>query len=299
MAKAKKKAAKSAARPTESQAILTGLHNWSGHTRDGNSWEVMRGDCVTSLKALEAERFQCAVTSPPYYWQRDYKVEGQIGLEKDIDGYVNDVVDSMEAVKRVLKKDGVLFLNLGDTYYSAKGLPKGNDKKNKARRFGLRAVDASGLGVPRKTILGLPWRVAISMISKGWILRAPIIWERNNSLPEPTAKDRPWRTYEFVFLFAKHPKYSFSRSKLGASEDIWRIPVRSNKTNNVNHSATFPELLAAKCIECGSNEGDEILDPFAGSGSTLFAALKANRAAFGIDLKPEYCEAMAKQLGNL
>src|SRR5262249_35452979 len=152
----------------------------------------------------------CAVTSPPYFWQRDYKIDGQIGLERTIDGYVNNVVACMKEVKRVLKKDGVLFLNLGDTYYSAKGLPKGDDRKNKARRFGLRAVDTSGLGVPRKTILGLPWRIALAMIADDWVLRAPMIWERHNTLPEPTAKDRPWRTYEFVFLFSKHQKYFFS-----------------------------------------------------------------------------------------
>lgn len=282
----------------EPPASLAGLDSWSGHTKHGRKWEVMRGDCIKSLKLLEAERFQCVVTSPPYYWQRDYKVEGQIGLEKDIDGYVSNVVNCMSEVRRVLKKNGVLFLNLGDTYYSAKGLPKGDDRKNKARRFGLRAVDASGLGVPRKTILGLPWRIALSMIADGWILRSPIIWERHNTLPEPTAKDRPWRTYEFLFLFAKHQKYFFSRENLKGAEDVWRIPIRTNG-KNVEHAATFPQALAEKCILCGSKEGDEILDPFAGSGSTMIASLRANRNAFGVDLKEEYCSAISKQLSLL
>jgi hypothetical protein len=118
------------------------------------------------------------VTSPPYYWQRDYKVVGQIGQEKTIHGFVMNVADIMEEVNRVLKTDGLLFLNMGDTYYSAKGQPKGTDKKSSARRFGLRAVDASGLGVPRKTIIGIPWRVALEMIARGWILRSPIVWTR-------------------------------------------------------------------------------------------------------------------------
>jgi DNA modification methylase len=275
------------------------VHDWAGHkTKEGLGWEIHRGDCVETLKTFDTDRFQCAVTSPPYFWQRDYKVEGQIGLEKDINSYVTKIIECMEEVKRVLKKDGVLFLNLGDTYYSAKGQPKGDDKKNKARRFGLRAVDTTGLGVPRKTILGLPWRIALGMVDRGWVLRAPIIWQRHNALPEPTAKDRPWRTYEFVFLFSKQPKYFFSRDALGGQEDIWRIPVRTNSSNGL-HSAAFPEALAEKCIKCGSNEMDEILDPFAGSGTTIVAAVKAKRRAVGIDLKQEYYDYMVKRLGSL
>jgi DNA modification methylase len=275
-----------------------GLHEWSGHTTGGVRWEVHRGDVSKTLKSMSADRFQCAVTSPPYFWQRDYRVEGQIGLEPKIDDYVSKIVETMEEVKRVLKSDGVLFLNLGDTYYSAKGMPRGADKKSKARRFGLRAVDASGLGVPRKTALGIPWRVALAMIAKGWVLRAPIVWQRLNSIPEPTAKDRPWRTYELVFLFSKSPRYFFSREALGREEDIWRIPINISASKGV-HSAAYPEALVDRCIKCGSREGDEILDPFAGTGTALAAAIRNRRRAVGIDLKDEYCEFMVKQLGAM
>src|SRR5260370_36898803 len=99
----------------------------------------------------------------------------------------------MDGVKRVLRRDCWLLLNLGDTSYSAKGEPKGIDRKNGARRFGLRAVDASGLGVPRKTIIGIPWRVALKMIEREWTLRSPIVWQRESNLPEATAEGRPWR----------------------------------------------------------------------------------------------------------
>jgi DNA modification methylase len=283
--------------PLEPQYPI-GVHDWSGHTQTGLKWEVHRGDSIEMLKTFTADRFQCAVTSPPYFWQRDYKVDGQIGLEKSIDGYVTKIIACMDQVRRVLRKDGVLFLNLGDTYYSAKGMPKGDDKKNKARRFGLRAVDASGLGVPRKTLLGLPWRIALGMIAKGWVLRAPIVWHRHNSIPEPTARDRPWRTYEHVFLFSKSPRYNFLRDALGDEEDVWKIPVRMNSSNGV-HSAGFPEALADKCIRCGSKEGDEVLDPFAGAGTTLVAALKSGRRAVGVDLKQDYCDYMVKRLGAL
>lgn len=275
----------------------TGLHLWSGHTADGIAWEVHRGDAITSLAEFADDRFQCAITSPPYYWQRDYKVEGQIGLEATVQGYVDSIVDTMRALKRTLRSDGVLFLNLGDTYYSAKGMPRGNDRKNKARRFGLRAVDGPGLGMPRKTALGMPWRVALAMIDDGWVLRSPIIWERKNSLPEASSKDRPWRTYENVFMFSKKPRYKFFRDALGDEEDVWRIEKRAASSKGL-HSAAFPEELAAKCVALATEEGDEVLDPFSGTGTTLTAALDQKRPAVGIDLSGEYCQFAAKRLAS-
>ena len=146
-----------------------GLNEWAGDTTAGVHWCVIRGDSRHVLRTFDANRFACVVTSPPYYWQRDYHVDHQIGLETSISGYVTAIADTMEEVRRVLSRQGVLFLNLADTYYSAKGQPKGRDRKNRARRFGLRAVDASGLGVPRKTLIGIPWRVSLAMIDKGWI----------------------------------------------------------------------------------------------------------------------------------
>ncbi|PSJ56348.1 DNA-methyltransferase [Kumtagia ephedrae] len=274
------------------------ITEWLGETKKAIPWRVHRGDINEVLANLDKNRFQCVVTSPPYYWQRDYKVDGQIGLEPTIDGYVEAIADSMKSVRRVLKDDGLLFLNLGDTYYSAKGLPKGTDAKSKARRFGLRAVDASGLGVPRKTTIGIPWRVALRMISDGWILRSPIVWERSNGLPEPTAKDRPWRSYEFLFMFSKKPRYKFFRTALGGSEDVWRIPVKPNSSKGL-HNAAFPEALARKAIDCSTEKGDEVLDPFAGTGTTLTAAVNAERPAFGIDLNYQFCEFSAKRLGAI
>jgi hypothetical protein len=142
--------------------IPSGLHEWRGHTREGVPWEVHKGDAQSVLSSFPPNCFNCVVASPPYYWQRDYKALGQIGQEKTIDGFVKIVADAMDQVRRVLTSDGLLFLNLGDTYYSAKGQPKGADKKSSARRFGLRAVDASGLGVPEKPLSvspgGLLWK---------------------------------------------------------------------------------------------------------------------------------------------
>jgi len=238
------------------------------------------------------------VTSPPYYWQRDYGVEGQIGKESTIKGYVSAVADVMDQVRRALRQDGLLFLNLGDTYYSAKGQPHGKDRKNRARRFGLRAVDASGLGVPRKTIIGIPWRVALEMINRGWTLRAPIVWRREGTLPEPTAKDRPWRTHEMVFMFSKSPRYYFSRKALDGAEDIWTISDRPRQVRGIDASP-FPEKLVTRCLDVGCPEKGSVLDPFAGTGTTLRAALKAGREATGIELSPGFCQRIAEDLASL
>lgn len=274
------------------------ISEWSGETKSQVKWHIRLGDAVAVMAELEENRFQCVVTSPPYYWQRDYKVPGQLGLEQTIQGYVDNLVSAMKQVRRVLRNDGLVFLNLGDTYYSAKGLPKGNDAKSSARRFGLRAVDASGLGVPRKTSIGIPWRVAIALISDGWVLRSPIIWQRTNNLPEPTALDRPWRTYELLFMFSKRPRYKFHRDALEGSEDVWRIPLRPNNSKGL-HNAAYPEALADKAIRCATDENDEVLDPFMGTGTTLVSALRIGRAAYGIDLNSDFCHFSAKRVEGM
>lgn len=285
--------------PTPAPTNVALVHPvWQNNTKSGSHWQIHQGDTSTVLLTMPADHFNCCITSPPYYWQRDYGVDGQIGKEPTIAEYVGAIVHSMEQVKRVLRKDGLLFLNLGDTYYSAKGQPKGKDPKNKARRFGLRAVDASGLGVPRKTAIGIPWRVALEMISRGWILRAPVVWQRANSIPEPTAKDRPWRTYEHVFMFAKSPKYWFNRKPLHDEEDIWSIPDRPRSSSGL-HSAAFPDALVERCLALGCPEGGHVLDPFAGSGTVLRVSTKRNRSAVGIELNPVFCEYAARQLADM
>jgi DNA modification methylase len=271
---------------------------WGGHTRDNVRWEVRRGDAAEVLASLPADSYHCVVTSPPYYWQRDYGVAGQLGKEKTIDGYVTSLAQVMERVRDVLAPDGLLFLNLGDTYYSAKGQPRGKDRKNGARRFGLRAVDASGLGVPRKTAIGIPWRVAIKMVERGLTLRCPIVWQRKGSIPEPTAHDRPWRTYEMVFMFSRSPRYYFRREALDSEEDIWNISSRAKTTNGV-HYAPFPDELVERCLSVGCPPGGAVLDPFAGSGTVLRVAVRSGRPATGIDLSDKFCHFMADALARL
>jgi len=283
---------------TDVEVRVQGLHDWRGHTRSGVEWNVHRGDAAHVLATFPRDHFDCVVTSPPYYWQRDYGVSGQIGQERTIQAYVDAIAGVMDQVRRTLARDGLLFLNLGDTYYSAKGQPKGVDRKSGARRFGLRAVDTSGLGVPRKTIIGIPWRVALEMISRDWVLRCPIVWRREGNLPEPTAKDRPWRTYEMVFMFSRSPRYHFSREPLDKDEDVWSISARPRSTNGL-HSAAFPETLVERCLQVGCPKGGKVLDPFAGSGTVLRVALRSGRPATGIDLSEPFCDYIVKDLNRL
>jgi hypothetical protein len=197
----------------------------------------------------------------------------------------------------VLADDGVFFLNLGDTFYSKKGKPHGSDKKSRARswaRTTLRAVDGPGLGLPRKSLIGIPWRVALAMQADGWTLRSDVVWKRPGALPEPTAHDRPWLTHEHVFIFAKGPRYWFNRAAVAGQEDIWHISPRPDSPGA--HFAPFPSELAEKCISCGCPPEGTVLDPFVGSGTTMVAALKMGHDAVGIELKAAYCDHVADRI---
>jgi len=263
----------------------------SGETMRGLTWQIINANVCDALRTLPADSVNCAITSPPYYWQRDYEVEGQIGHEDTIEAYVQAIVAVFRELRRALAPDGTLFLNLGDTYYSAKGRPHGRDNKHNGRqmmRKKLRAVDGSGLGLPRKSLIGIPWRVALAMQEDGWTLRSSIIWHRPGALPEPTAHDRPWRTFEHVFLFSKGPRYWFDRGSLAGSEDVWTLVARPE--NPSSHFAPYPRELVEKCLACGCRPDGIVLDPFVGSGTTMIAALARGHHAIGIDLKPEYCE---------
>lgn len=283
------------AAPLSSEAP-SALRPFARGMRDELDWQLFHGDCRVVLPDLPGRSVQTVVTSPPYFWQRDYGVDGQIGLEKSIAGYVQNLRDTFRGLWHVLRDDGTVFLNIGDTYYSAKGLPGGDDAKHRARRFGLRAVDASGLGLPRKSLIGIPWRVALALQADGWTLRSSIIWVRNTSIPEPTAKDRPWRKYEFVFLFSKSPRYVFDRDALGDEEDVWVIEPDRNSLARGTHYAPFPRALAARCIAAGCPVPGKVLDPFVGGGTTMSVALDMGRETIGIELNPEFCEMIKDQL---
>ncbi len=166
-------------------------------------------DCLKFLKKLPDESINMVMTSPPYWGLRDYGAEGQIGLETDFRDYIRKIVEVFHEAKRVLKKDGSLWLNLGDTY-SQSGGAKGQDKwHSKSRIDGLKKYDGHRVeGIPNKCLLGIPWRIALEMIDDGWVLRNCVIWHKPNHMPA-SVKDRLTNAYEFLFFFVKSKKYYF------------------------------------------------------------------------------------------
>ena len=275
---------------------------WTGTLPTGASWTVYCGNATDVMAGLPDSSIDCMITSPPYFWLRDYGVSGQIGLEAEVKDYVQSLVDVMQHVKRLLKPTGLAFLNLGDTFYSGKGRSHGRDQKSKKRRFGLRAVDKSGglgINLKPKSLIGIPWRVALRLLESGWILRSSVIWYRPNCLPE-SALDRPSRSYEHVFMLAKRRKYFFTKQPLRDNcidQDVWMIPTHS-RTNSAD-TAPFPESLVTKCLAIGCAEDGVVLDPFLGSGTTAKVAISTGRSAIGIDLNRKFCEISAHSLQNL
>lgn len=280
--------------------FISSADEWYGNSTNGIPWAVFCGDASATLRRIAVDTYDCTVTSPPYYWLRDYGVAGQIGQEDTVAHYVNRIAEVMDEVKRVLKPHGLLFLNLGDTYYSGRGKSHGVDEKSSKRRFGLRAVDKSGglgIGLQKKSMIGIPWRVAIDMCRRGWILRSPIIWHRHRALPEAVI-DRASRSYEFVFMFAKERRYFFDRRPLidqKVEEDMWTIMARPKVTKGID-TASFPDELVKRCLDIGCKPGGAVLDPFCGAGTTLRVALESRRMVTGIDLNRRFCEFAVKQL---
>ncbi|MBO0817858.1 MAG: site-specific DNA-methyltransferase [Actinobacteria bacterium] len=260
-------------------------------------WIIYQGDCRKVLQDLPADSVNCVITSPPYFWQRDYGVDGQSGMEPTIEAFVTALREVFDGLRRVLTADGTAWLNLGDTYYSAKGRPHGRDAKHRSRRLpGLRAVDGPGLGLPRKSLIGIPWRVALALQQDGWTLRSAVSWVRPSALPEPTAQDRPWRTYEQVFLFSRRARYFFDRRGLDGAEDVWVIEPERKSDSRGSHYAPYPRALVERCVRCGCPDGGIVLDPFVGGGTTMAAALALGRSTVGIELNPVFCDLVARRL---
>jgi DNA modification methylase len=265
-------------------------------------WRLLCGQATEALRLVNDLSIDSVITSPPYFWLRDYKVDGQIGKEESVDEYVTAIANVMTEIFRVLKPTGTLFLNIGDTYYSGKGESKGVDKKSSKRRFGLRAVDKSGgLGIDlqRKSIIGIPWRVAFKLCEQSWVLRSPIIWHRTKSLTEPV-RDRPARGYEYIFLFTKSRRYFFNKEGLPktGSEDVWSIPARV-KLNGARDTAPFPDELVDQCLAVGCPPGGVVLDPFCGSGTTMRVALQKGHPTIGIELNENFCHYIREDIRKL
>lgn len=182
-----------------------------------SSYEILIGDCREGMRSLPEKFIHTCVTSPPYFGLRDYGHDGQIGLEPTPDEFVAAMVEVFREVKRVLRDDGTLWLNLGDSYASyrdgkatpdtARGestgtlVPKGSATNRKASTF-------AGTSIKHKDLIGIPWRVAFALQADGWYLRQDIIWHKPNPMPE-SVTDRCTKAHEYIFLLSKSPKYYF------------------------------------------------------------------------------------------
>lgn len=275
-------------------------------SQDIDTIKLYNGDCLDILKKMSVDSIQCVVTSPPYYGLREYtNYSSEIGAEQTPEEYVKKLVQVFQSIYQVLRKDGTVWLNLGDSY---------SDDGN---------------------IYGIPWRVAFALQKSGWILRQDIIWHKPNAMTE-SVKNRCTKIHEYIFLLTKQSEYYYDSKSIKVNlsspihypgnkkrnagkkcqsfdgSSIWQDPKRlwgsddgKNKrsvwtvtTSNYEgaHFATFPQKLIEPCILAGSRENDIILDPFMGSGTTAITAISHKRKVWGIELNTEYIELQKKRI---
>jgi len=181
---------------------------------------IINEDCLEGLKKLPDNSIDCCVTSPPYFGLRDYGHEGQIGLEETPEAYVSKMVEVFSEVKRVLKKEGTLWLNLGDSYAASGGkqveqtLRSSNDFVNAGQNNGKRSIRNNPEGIKPKDLIGIPWMVAFALRSNDWYLRQDIIWHKPNPMPE-SVTDRCTKSHEYIFLLSKSAKYYYDNAAIG------------------------------------------------------------------------------------
>ena len=296
---------------------------------------IYNAECLEGLSTLPSNSIDCIVTSPPYWSLRSYEHEHQIGLEDDFSDYVSRLLEVFAEAKRVLKKTGTAFINLGDTYGGAgHGYAKNGhkeryklmDKNNKTGELKNTALN--------KSMLMLPYRFAIGMIDGGWKLRNIIIWHKPNQLPQGVT-DRFTNDFEPVFFFTKSNNYNFTQQfepyekpldrwggntliANGVSE--WSEETGQNAYRNRNmrpnpegrnmrcvwsintrgekekHYASYPQKLVERCILAGCPENGIVLDPFMGSGTTAVVARKLNRNFIGFEINANYCKIARRKL---
>lgn len=260
------------------------------------------GDSTQVLRSLPTESVDCCVTSPPYFGLRDYGFDGQYGLEPGPDEYVANLTAMFTEVRRTLKRDGVLWLNIGDTYSGYHGNARVAPQDAPSNRGGYWEGMRQSLpgGIPAKNLIGIPWRLALALQRDGWILRSEVIWRKVNAKPE-RSRDRPHAGHETIFLLAKRPRYWFNPEPLvdiDAVGDVWSFP-RSPAfvdAHGRKHFAVMPDTLAETLVATGCKPGGVVLDPFNGVGTTGRAALAAERSYVGIDGNPDFIEATRHRL---
>ena len=275
---------------------------------------ILYGDCRETLKqfAESGVRARMCVTSPPYYGLRDYGNEdSQIGLEESPEEFIQQLVEVFRGVRDCLTDDGTLWVNIGDSYYNYRGgkgqaLPKQSvantnqdlpQGKNPRRGNKLK-------GYKEKDLIGIPWMLAFALRADGWYLRQDIIWSKPNPMPE-SMKDRCTKSHEYIFLLSKKQNYFFDvesikeptidGKSLKRKKSVWNIQTKPYKGA---HFAVYPPELIEPAILAGSEEGDIILDPFMGSGTTAMVSKSLGRYYIGCELHEEYGELIDNRISE-
>ena len=262
---------------------------------------LIMGRADEALRLLPSRSVQTVVTSPPYWSLRDYEVERQTGCDEDLADYVKSIVVAFDRLRRVLTDDGTVWLNIGDSYTSGNRKYRAPDRKNRARAMSTRPPTPSGL--KPKDLIGVPWRLAFALQDAGWWLRSEVIWYKPNAHPE-SVRDRPTKAHETVFLLSKSERYYYDlaavtgpgRRRLRTMWDINTEPRNQDDGGIEDHPAVMPMSLARRCIRITSRPGDTVLDPYAGSGTTLLAAQQLGRTWAGIEIKPQYVDLIQRRI---
>ena len=282
--------------------------------------KILQGNCLDKLKELSGQSINTCITSPPYWGLRDYGEDKQLGMEDTPEEFVNNLVEVFREVKRVLRDDGTVWLNLGDSYSSGGRTTTTNQSLRGDKDYGVTRPKPSK-GIKPKDLIGIPWRVAFALQQDGWYLRQDIIWHKPNPMPE-SVRDRCTKAHEYIFLLSKSPRYYFDNEaikedakfpdgpntpksikavdgvysknlqKIGANpkrnkRSVWTVTTKPFKGA---HFATFPMDLIEPCVLAGCPENGTVLDPFGGSGTTGIVANNHNRKAVLIELNAEYIE---------
>jgi len=205
---------------------------------------IICGNALTELRKMDDCSVQCCVTSPLYWGLRDYGVEGQIGVEDTPGKFIDRLVDVFTEVRRVLRDDGTLWLNLGDSYVSGGGASHGykDGRKNRSKRLRVAEVD----GLPVKNLIGIPWRVAFALQADGWYLRQDNIWHKPNVMPE-SVTDRCTKAHEYVFLLSKRPTYYYDHEAI-------KEPAQDWGTRDRKAGSAFKDGVAGRSAQGGGTD---------------------------------------------
>ena len=278
------------------------LLEWNDAPLDSLSRSTLiHGRAIDALDLIPDGSARTVVTSPPYWSLRDYEVDQQIGRDDSLDEYVESIVETFAKVRRVLTEDGTVWLNVGDSYTSGNRGYRAPDRKNRARAMTVRPPTPEGL--KPKDLIGVPWRLAFALQDAGWWLRSEVIWHKPNAHPE-SVRDRPTKAHETVFLLSANQNYYYDVDAVRGPNarrlrTIWDIPTEPRKRcadGHDDHPAIMPATLARRCVEMTSRPGDVVLDPYAGSGTTLLAAQELGRRWVGVELKQEFVDLMQRRL---